>query len=293
MYRKLTTEEEKVIIHKGTEKPFTGEYYDLKEDGTYLCKQCGAELFRSSAKFDSGCGWPSFDDQIPGAVKSLTDADGRRTEIQCAKCGAHLGHVFKGEKFTAKNTRYCVNSISLDFRKEKGYQEIVLGGGCFWCIEAVFQKLPGVTKVTSGYSGGTKENPTYDEVCQGETGHAEVVKIQYDPARVDLKKLLEFFFAVHDPTTLNRQGADSGTQYRSVIFYNSIEDKNAAENYIQEIMSSYSEPIVTEVSELTEFYKAEDSHQNYFNTHQNQPYCSMVIAPKVKKAQEKIKVLHE
>lgn len=287
MLKKLTPEETSVIINKGTERPFSGKYYLLNDKGTYVCKQCGAELFKSDDKFASSCGWPSFDDQIPGAVKFLPDADGHRTEIQCSKCGGHLGHIFYGEGFTQKNARYCVNSVSLDFIKEEP-KEIVLGGGCFWCIEAVFQNLPGVTKVISGYSGGVVQNPSYEEVCEGETRHAEVVKIQYDPKKVNIEQILELFFTVHNPTTLNRQGADTGTQYRSVIFFRTPEEKVLIEKYIEKIKVSYSEPIVTEVSELKEFYAAEDYHQNYFNTHKNQPYCSMVIAPKVKKAQEGI-----
>ena len=287
MKRQLTTEEERVIIYKGTERPFNGEYYNFKENGAYLCKQCGVELFQSSDKFDSHCGWPSFDDQLSEAVKFIPDEDGVRTEIQCAACGAHLGHVFKGEGFTPKNTRYCVNSISLDFRKNYP-SEIILGGGCFWCIEAVFQKLPGVIKVTSGYSGGVIKNPTYEEVCEGDSGHAEVVRVQYDPDKIKLDEILEIFFLVHDPTTLNKQGADYGTQYRSVIFYTTKEQKGTIEKYIDKIKVSYTNPIITEVIEFKEFFEAEDYHQDYFSKHKDHPYCSIVIAPKVKKAEEKI-----
>jgi len=284
MLKELTPEETRVIINKGTERPFSGQYYSLKDDGTYLCKQCGAELFKSDDKFNSNCGWPSFDDQIPGSVKFILDADGQRTEIQCAKCGGHLGHIFYGEGFTQKNARYCVNSVSVDFKKHEE-RTILLGGGCFWCIEAAFQNLPGVTKVTSGYAGGSVKNPSYEEVCNGETGHAEVVKIQYDQEKVNLTKILELFFLVHDPTTLNRQGADSGTQYRSIIIYNDEADKKLIDDYLSKIKDSYSEPIVTEVKAYMDFYEAEEYHKNYYNAHKTQPYCSMVISPKVKKAQ--------
>ncbi|MEI6055497.1 MAG: bifunctional methionine sulfoxide reductase B/A protein [Lentisphaerota bacterium] len=288
MLKELTAEEARVIISKGTERPFSGQYYSLKDDGTYVCKQCGAELFKSDDKFSSNCGWPSFDDQIPGSVKFLPDADGQRTEIQCAKCGGHLGHIFYGEGLTQKNARYCVNSVSIDFKKHEE-RTIVLGGGCFWCIEAVFQNMPGVIKVASGYAGGTVKDPSYEEVCEGETGHAEVIKVQYNPDKVSLSEILELFFLVHDPTTLNRQGADSGTQYRSIIIYNDPADKKLIDDYLSKIKGSYSEPIVTEVKTYTDFYEAEDYHKNYYNTHKTQPYCSMVIAPKVKKAQSLIR----
>ena len=288
MLKELTAEEARVIISKGTERPFSGQYYSLKDDGTYVCKQCGAELFKSDDKFSSNCGWPSFDDQIPGSVKFILDADGQRTEIQCAKCGGHLGHIFYGECLTQKNARYCVNSVSIDFKKHEE-RTIVLGGGCFWCIEAVFQNMPGVIKVASGYAGGTVKDPSYEEVCEGETGHAEVIKVQYNPDKVSLSEILELFFLVHDPTTLNRQGADSGTQYRSIIIYNDPADKKLIDDYLSKIKGSYSEPIVTEVKTYTDFYEAEDYHKNYYNTHKTQPYCSMVIAPKVKKAQSLIR----
>lgn len=287
MLKKLTPEETSVIIDKGTERPFSGKYYLLNDDGTYLCKQCGAELFHSDDKFNSNCGWPSFDDQIPGAVKFLPDADGLRTEIQCARCGGHLGHIFYGEGLTDKNARYCVNSISLDFRKHEE-RTIVLGGGCFWCIEAVFQNLPGVTKITPGYAGGELKNPTYEDVCKGNTGHAEVVKIQYDPDKINLDRILELFFLVHDPTTLNRQGSDKGTQYRSVIFYSTLSEKELIDKYIEKMKSSYNDPVVTVVVKFSEFYEAEDYHKNYYKTHKDQPYCSIVISPKILKAQKKI-----
>lgn len=285
MLRELTPEEARVIINKETEMPYSGKYYLLNDNGIYACRQCGAELFKSDDKFSSNCGWPSFDDQIPGSVKLLPDTDGQRIEIRCARCGGHLGHIFYGEGFTQKNARYCVNSISLDFKKQE-QKEIILGGGCFWCIEAAFQNLSGITKVTSGYAGGNTKNPSYEEVCNGDTGHAEVIKIQYDPDRVNLDKILELFFLVHDPTTLNRQGADAGTQYRSIIIYNDPADKKLIDEYLSKIKDSYNEPIVTEVKTYTNFYEAEDYHKNYYNTHKTQPYCSMVITPKVKKAQD-------
>ncbi|MBE0675395.1 MAG: methionine-R-sulfoxide reductase, partial [Bacteroidales bacterium] len=169
LFRELSKEESHVILEKGTERPWTGKYTNYKEKGTYVCKQCGAALYRSDDKFDSHCGWPSFDDEIAGAVLRLPDADGQRTEIVCASCNGHLGHVFLGEGFTDKNTRHCVNSVSLDFvpaELEKGtYTTAIFAGGCFWGVEYFLQQEPGVLAVVSGYIGGHVKNPSYKEVC--------------------------------------------------------------------------------------------------------------------------------
>ncbi len=185
-YNKLTSEEASVILHKGTEMPWTGDYVDSKDDGTYTCKHCGAALYKSDDKFDSHCGWPSFDDEIDGAVRRVPDTDGKRTEIICANCGAHLGHVFGGEKFTSKNIRHCVNSISLNFVSDKDDEKMkrdtaIFAGGCFWGMEFYFLKEPGVISVEAGYIGGHKENPTYEQVCAHTTGHAEAIEVVYDP----------------------------------------------------------------------------------------------------------------
>lgn len=161
----------------------------------------------------------------------------------------------------------------------------VLGAGCFWCVEAIFQDLKGVERVESGYTGGKTKNPTYKEVCSGTTGHAEVVKLTFDPSVISYEQILTVFFHVHDPTTLNKQGADVGTQYRSAIFYNNDEQKKTAEKVKEEITNQklWDEPIVTEITAAPEYYPAEDYHQNYYNENPNQSYCSYVIAPKVKK----------
>jgi peptide-methionine (S)-S-oxide reductase len=160
-------------------------------------------------------------------------------------------------------------------------QTAVLAGGCFWCIEAVFERLDGVLSVEAGYAGGTKENPTYDEVSTGKTGHAEVARITYDPGKITFDSLLSVFWEAHDPTTLNRQGADVGTQYRSAIFYQNVEQKNEAELSLKAVQKSFDAPIVTEIVPLKHFYKAEDYHQAYFNNHPNAPYCVYVIKPKL------------
>ena len=167
----------------------------------------------------------------------------------------------------------------------EGLAVATFGSGCFWCTEAVFQNVEGVEKVESGYSGGKVKNPTYKEVCSGLTGHAEVIQVHYDSAKVSYEELLEIFWKTHDPTTLNRQGADEGTQYRSVIFYHTDEQKKLAEKYKIELDKSgaFNNPIVTEISPYTEFYKAEDYHQNYYNLNGNAPYCSYVIQPKLEK----------
>ena len=169
--------------------------------------------------------------------------------------------------------------------EENRYETATLGGGCFWCTEAVFDSLKGVVEVESGYSGGRTEDPTYVEVCTGETGHAEVINVKFDPEIVSFKEILQIFFATHDPTTLNRQGNDIGTQYRSAVFYHSEEQKQIAEQVIAEITEQaiYDDPIVTEVTEYTNYYPAEDYHQDYFSNNPDQPYCSAVVAPKVAK----------
>jgi peptide-methionine (S)-S-oxide reductase len=164
-----------------------------------------------------------------------------------------------------------------------------LGGGCFWCLEAVFLDIQGVETVISGYSGGEVANPTYEAVCNGTTGHAEVVQIIYHPKLISFKEILEIFFAIHDPTQLNRQGNDIGTQYRSVIFYHSEQQEEEARNIIHELEKEaiYSDPIVTEITAFTEFFPAEDYHQEYFKKNPNQPYCQLIILPKIIKLREK------
>ena len=278
-FNELTPEEARVILRKGTERPYSGEYLENKQQGTYLCRQCEAPLYRSADKFDSRCGWPSFDDEIDGAVLRVPDPDGRRTEIICSYCNGHLGHVFLGEGFTEKNTRHCVNSVSMKFVPEVVEPKTaaaVFGSGCFWGTEYFFQRHPGVLKVESGYSGGQVENPTYEQVCTGRTGHAEVVRVIYDPSKTDYDSLARLFFETHDPTQLNRQGPDIGTQYRSVIFYHNEDQRQTAEKLIG-LLQVKDLDVVTEVSPRAPFWRAEAYHQNYYNRTGGVPYCHAYV----------------
>ncbi len=260
---KLTPEEERIIIHKGTEAPFTGEYNDNKAEGLYICRQCDAPLYYSADKFSSNCGWPSFDDAVAGAVLRVPDADGMRTEIVCANCGGHLGHVFEGEGFTEKNLRHCVNSLSMRFVPDaKAPSLAYFGGGCFWGVEDGFAKLPGVLNVVSGYMGGKGTFPTYEEVSTGKTGHAEVVRVEFDPSKTDFETLAKFFFEIHDPTQVNRQGPDVGTQYRSVIFYTNEDQRKTSEKLI-DILIKKGFDVATELSMAPAFFAAEDYHQDF------------------------------
>lgn len=275
MNKELTNEEKRVILNKGTEFPFSGKYYNFHERGTYVCKQCGAPLYFSEAKFDSGCGWPSFDEEISGAVRRLPDVDGRRTEIVCAKCGGHLGHVFTGEGFTPKDTRHCVNSISMDFVPEDKQEETevaIFAGGCFWGVEHLMQQQPGILSIEVGYIGGSTENPTYREVCSHTTGHAEAVRIVFDPKKVSYTTLAKLFFEIHDPTQSDGQGPDLGDQYRSEIFYTTSRQKEIAEELIGQLQGKGCQ-VVTRVTPATVFWKAEEYHQNYYNKTGKAPYC--------------------
>jgi len=275
-YNRLSEQESRVIEKKGTEAPFTGKYTDHSGKGTYVCRKCGAALYNSSSKFKSDCGWPSFDDEIEGAVNRFPDADGMRTEIVCANCGAHLGHVFTGENFTSKNTRHCVNSVSLDFVASElapgRYGTAVFAGGCFWGVEYFLQKTPGVISVTSGFMGGHVKNPSYREVCTGNTGHAEVVKVIYNPELTSYETLLKLFLEIHDPTQAGGQGPDIGDQYRSEIFYMNDEQKKIADRYIG-ILKSKGLKVVTAVTMASAFWEAEDYHQDYYFKNGKLPYC--------------------
>jgi peptide methionine sulfoxide reductase msrA/msrB len=274
----LSADEKRIIQDKGTERPFTGKYWNHTARGVYVCRRCGTPLYLSESKFESHCGWPSFDDEIPGAVKRRIDADGRRTEILCAHCGGHLGHVFEGEGLTVKNTRHCVNSASLMFVPADKWrlERAIFAGGCFWGVEHFFRQVPGVLAVRSGYTGGKVERPTYQQVCTGRTGHAEAVDILFDPAKVTYEQLARKFFEIHDPTELNRQGPDTGAQYRSAVFYTTEAQKKTAEQLIR-LLRDRGYHVVTEVIPAAVFWPAEEYHQDYLTRHPNRPSCHVPV----------------
>ncbi len=275
-YNELTQEEAYVIENKGTERPFSGKYNDFYEEGIYRCKKCNAALYKSDDKFSSGCGWPSFDDEIPNSIKRVLDADGRRVEILCANCNAHLGHVFEGEGFTSKDTRHCVNSISLKFESKncncKEHAVAYFAAGCFWGVEHFFNSLDGVHNVVSGYMGGHLDNPTYQAVCTGTTGHLEAVKVEYDECKIPFKELTKLFFEIHDFTQADGQGPDIGSQYLSAIFYLDEKQKSAALELIDEL-EDMNYKVATSLHEACKFYEAEEFHQKYYEKTRKRPYC--------------------
>lgn len=278
-YNPLTPEEQAVILYKATERPFSGEYETNYAKGTYVCKRCDAPLYRSEDKFDAHCGWPSFDAEIKGAVKRIPDADSQRTEIVCANCGAHLGHVFLNEGFTSKNTRFCINSISMKFipdrimkAGEKNQETAYFASGCFWGTQYYLMKAPGIISTTVGYMGGHTKNPTYKEVCTGETGHVETTEVVYDTTKTSYEELVKLYYETHDFTQVGGQGPDIGDQYRSVIFYANEDQKHIAEKYIG-ILTTKGYKVATLLRPAPEFWKAEEYHQEYYEKKHGTPYC--------------------
>src|SRR6266699_2737596 len=289
--KKLSSEQFAVTQQCSTEPAFHNAYWDNHKPGIYVDVVSGEPLFSSLDKFDSGTGWPSFTQPLKGAdiVEKKDSAFGMvRTEARSKVADSHLGHVFDDGPSDKGGLRYCINSASLRFipveeMDQAGYGQLlepfvkaglvkapthetaILAGGCFWGMEEIIRKIPGVIKTTVGYSGGKTADPTYEEVCTGGTGHAEAIQVEFDSARLSYQTLLDYFFRMHDPTTLNRQHNDMGTQYRSAIFYSSEEQKQTAERVKAQVDKSgmWKRPIVTEISKAGEFYPAEEYHQKY------------------------------
>ncbi len=278
----MTPEQYRVTRQAGTEHPFSSELCSLFEPGLYACVCCSNLLFDAGKKFDSGSGWPSFTQPVKAnAVAYHTDKSQgmMRIEVVCNTCEAHLGHVFPDGPAPG-GLRYCINAVSLQ-KTDKSLETATFGGGCFWCTEAIFSQLRGVYSVTSGYSGGAEKTANYQAVCSGNTGHAEVIQVVFDPEQLGYADLLQVHLLTHDPTTLNQQGADKGTQYRSVIFAHNQEQQRIAAAILERVQADFAHPIVTEVVPFAAFYKAEDYHQDYYELNATTGYCQMVIAPKL------------
>jgi peptide methionine sulfoxide reductase msrA/msrB len=302
--QKLSPEQFAVTQQCGTEPPFRNAYWDNHKPGIYIDVVSGEPLFSSLDKFDSGSGWPSFTRPVQreGVVEKKDSSMGmERVEVRSKGADSHLGHVFEDGPSDKGGLRYCINSAALKFvpveeMDQAGYgqylepfvkagliktpmhETAVLAGGCFWGMEEIIRKIPGVIKTTVGYSGGTLANPKYEDVCTGTTGHAEAVEVVFDPSRLSYEKLLDYFYRMHDPTTLNRQHNDVGTQYRSAIFYTSEAQKQAAESVKARWDKSgkFDRPITTQIAAAGKFYSAEEYHQKYLVKHPGGYTCHVL-----------------
>ena len=300
---KLSSEQFEVTQQCGTEPPFHNAYWDNHKPGIYVDVVSGQPLFSSLDKFDSGTGWPSFTQPLKNedvVEKKDSTLGMERNEVRSSLADSHLGHVFNDGP-GAGGLRYCINSAALKFipvedMDQAGYgqyldsfvkagviktpvhETAILAGGCFWGMEEIIRKIPGVIKTTVGYSGGATPDPSYEDVCSGTTGHAESIQVVFDPARLSYESLLDYFFRMHDPTTLNQQHNDVGTQYRSAIFYTSDEQKQGAERAKTRWDKSgkFKRPITTEITAATAFYSAEEYHQKYLVKHPGGYTCHVL-----------------
>jgi peptide methionine sulfoxide reductase msrA/msrB len=280
----LTEEQFHVTRQHGTERPFSSGMCELFEPGKYACVCCDTLLFEAGEKFDSGTGWPSFTQ--PARVNAISyrqddSLSSSRVETLCNTCDAHLGHVFPDGP-EPSGLRYCMNAVALK-KVEEEDAIATFGGGCYWCTEAMFQNLNGVISIESGFSDGELIDPSYQEVCTGETGHAEVIQVSYDPEVISYEELMRVHMGTHDPTTLNAQGADVGTQYRSMILYRTDEECRIAEEVLEELSDAFDSEIVTDLKRFEIFYPAPVDHHNYYNDNSEQGYCQAVISPKLVK----------
>ena len=278
--KRLSAEEYRVTQEGATEPPFANRYWDNQEKGIYVDVVSGDLLFSSEDKFDSGTGWPSFFRPVnPDAIVSRLDRshEMERIEARGAKSGSHLGHIFTDGP-NPGGLRYCVNSAALRFIPE-AESTAIFAAGCFWGAEADFREIRGVLSVSAGYTGGRTANPTYEDVCTGKTGHAEAIRIAFNPGKITYRDVLRHFFRMHDPTTRDRQGNDRGSQYRSAIFFMSESQRRDAEALIQEMARSgkYAAPIVTELTQASVFYPAEEYHQAYLEKNPG-GYCHVDLS---------------